>query len=170
MAELKRRIGAAIVLITHDLGVVAEVAEGVMGMPAAGWRRRRSPRCFAPRGILTRRACSAPCPGSVTQTDSRRRAQPEAAHCRLRVRRPLPTRHRVVPQRLPLRRRMQVVLQDPFSSLAAGRPRVRPCKRSRRRSRTCITMTALHDLSAATLSDTFVPAADRIGCWSLPAS
>jgi peptide/nickel transport system ATP-binding protein len=34
MAELKRRIGAAIILITHDLGVVAEVAERVMVMYA----------------------------------------------------------------------------------------------------------------------------------------
>jgi peptide/nickel transport system ATP-binding protein len=34
MAELKHRIGAAIVLITHDLGVVAEVAERVMVMYA----------------------------------------------------------------------------------------------------------------------------------------
>jgi peptide/nickel transport system ATP-binding protein len=34
MAELKRRIGTAIVLITHDLGVVAEVAERVMVMYA----------------------------------------------------------------------------------------------------------------------------------------
>jgi peptide/nickel transport system ATP-binding protein len=34
MAELKRRVGAAIILITHDLGVVAEVAERVMVMYA----------------------------------------------------------------------------------------------------------------------------------------
>jgi peptide/nickel transport system ATP-binding protein len=34
MAELKSRIGAAIILITHDLGVVAEVAERVMVMYA----------------------------------------------------------------------------------------------------------------------------------------
>jgi peptide/nickel transport system ATP-binding protein len=34
MAELKRRVGAAIVLITHDFGVVAEVAERVMVMYA----------------------------------------------------------------------------------------------------------------------------------------
>jgi peptide/nickel transport system ATP-binding protein len=34
MAELKQRIGAAIILITHDLGVVAEVAERVMVMYA----------------------------------------------------------------------------------------------------------------------------------------
>jgi peptide/nickel transport system ATP-binding protein len=34
MQDLKRRVGAAIVLITHDLGVVAEVAERVMVMYA----------------------------------------------------------------------------------------------------------------------------------------
>jgi peptide/nickel transport system ATP-binding protein len=34
MKDLKRRLGAAIVLITHDLGVVAEVAERVMVMYA----------------------------------------------------------------------------------------------------------------------------------------
>jgi len=34
MRDLKRRVGAAIILITHDLGVVAEVAERVMVMYA----------------------------------------------------------------------------------------------------------------------------------------
>jgi peptide/nickel transport system ATP-binding protein len=34
MADLKKRVGAAIVLITHDLGVVAEMAERVMVMYA----------------------------------------------------------------------------------------------------------------------------------------
>src|SRR5213082_171561 len=34
MRDLKRRVGAAIVLITHDLGIVAEVAERVMVMYA----------------------------------------------------------------------------------------------------------------------------------------
>ncbi|HYF09728.1 MAG TPA: oligopeptide/dipeptide ABC transporter ATP-binding protein, partial [Acetobacteraceae bacterium] len=34
MRDLKRRVGAAIVLITHDLGVVAEVAERVVVMYA----------------------------------------------------------------------------------------------------------------------------------------
>src|SRR6266542_1083929 len=34
MLDLKRRVGAAIVLVTHDLGVVAEVAERVMVMYA----------------------------------------------------------------------------------------------------------------------------------------
>src|ERR1700688_794972 len=32
MKDLKRRVGAAIMLITHDLGVVAEMAERVVGM------------------------------------------------------------------------------------------------------------------------------------------
>ncbi len=34
MADLKRKVGAAIILITHDLGIVAEVAERVMVMYA----------------------------------------------------------------------------------------------------------------------------------------
>src|SRR5260370_28444291 len=34
MLDLKRRVGAAIILITHDLGVVAEVAQRVMVMYA----------------------------------------------------------------------------------------------------------------------------------------
>ncbi len=34
MADLKKRVGAAIILITHDLGVVAEIAERVMVMYA----------------------------------------------------------------------------------------------------------------------------------------
>ena len=34
MRDLKRRVGAAIVLITHDLGVVAEVADRVIVMYA----------------------------------------------------------------------------------------------------------------------------------------
>ena len=34
MRDLKRRVGAAIMLITHDLGVVAEIAERVMVMYA----------------------------------------------------------------------------------------------------------------------------------------
>jgi peptide/nickel transport system ATP-binding protein len=34
MADLKRRVGAAIIIITHDLGVVAEIAERVIVMYA----------------------------------------------------------------------------------------------------------------------------------------
>ncbi len=59
MLELKRRIGAAIVLITHDLGVVAEVAERVMVMYAGRKVEEapvaelfRSPRHPYTRGLL----------------------------------------------------------------------------------------------------------------------
>jgi peptide/nickel transport system ATP-binding protein len=59
MRDLKRRVGAAIILITHDLGVVAEVAERVMVMyagrkveeaPVA--RLFRSPRHPYTQGLL----------------------------------------------------------------------------------------------------------------------
>src|SRR5581483_4632429 len=59
MRDLKRRIGAAIVLITHDLGVVAEVAERVMVMYAGKKVEEapvadlfRSPRHPYTRGLL----------------------------------------------------------------------------------------------------------------------
>jgi peptide/nickel transport system ATP-binding protein len=56
MRDLKRRVGAAIVLITHDLGVVAEVAERVMVM-YAGYKVEEAPvvELFsAPRHPYTR--------------------------------------------------------------------------------------------------------------------
>jgi peptide/nickel transport system ATP-binding protein len=56
MRDLKRRVGAAIVLITHDLGVVAEVAERVMVM-YAGRKLEEAPvaKLFrAPRHPYTR--------------------------------------------------------------------------------------------------------------------
>jgi peptide/nickel transport system ATP-binding protein len=56
MADLKRKVGAAIVLITHDLGVVAEVAERVMVM-YAGRKVEEAPvaKLFrAPRHPYTR--------------------------------------------------------------------------------------------------------------------
>jgi peptide/nickel transport system ATP-binding protein len=56
MRDLKRRVGAAIVLITHDLGIVAEVAERVMVM-YAGRKLEEAPvaKLFrAPRHPYTR--------------------------------------------------------------------------------------------------------------------
>src|SRR5215468_894782 len=56
MKDLKRRVGAAIVLITHDLGIVAEVAERVMVM-YAGRKLEEAPvaKLFrAPRHPYTR--------------------------------------------------------------------------------------------------------------------
>ena len=67
MRDLKRRLGSAIMLITHDLGVVAEMAERVVVMYAgrkveeADGRARSSPT----RSIPTRAACSARCRGSA---------------------------------------------------------------------------------------------------------
>ena len=59
MADLKRRTGAAIVLITHDLGVVAEVAQRVMVMYAGRKVEQapvaalfRSPRHPYTRGLI----------------------------------------------------------------------------------------------------------------------
>src|SRR5262245_8386242 len=56
MADLKRKVGAAIILITHDLGIVAEVAERVMVM-YAGRKVEEAPvaKLFrAPRHPYTR--------------------------------------------------------------------------------------------------------------------
>jgi peptide/nickel transport system ATP-binding protein len=60
MTDLKRRVGAAIILITHDLGVVAETAERVMVMYAGGKVEEapvaelfRSPRHPYTRGLLS---------------------------------------------------------------------------------------------------------------------
>jgi len=59
MRDLKQRVGAAIILITHDLGVVAEVAERVMVMYAGRkveeapvGRLFRSPRHPYTQGLL----------------------------------------------------------------------------------------------------------------------
>ena len=60
MTDLKRRVGAAIILITHDLGVVAETAERVMVMYAGRKVEEapvaelfRSPRHPYTRGLLS---------------------------------------------------------------------------------------------------------------------
>jgi peptide/nickel transport system ATP-binding protein len=59
MADLKKRVGAAIILITHDLGVVAEIAERVLVMYAGRKVEEapvrelfRSPRHPYTRGLL----------------------------------------------------------------------------------------------------------------------
>jgi peptide/nickel transport system ATP-binding protein len=46
MKDLKSKVGAAIILITHDLGIVAEVAERVMVM-YAGRKVEEAPGCQA---------------------------------------------------------------------------------------------------------------------------
>jgi peptide/nickel transport system ATP-binding protein len=74
MRDLKHRVGAAIILITHDLGIVAEVAERVMVM-YAGRKLEEvpSPSSLARRGIPIRAACSGPCQSSAPRSPA---AQP----------------------------------------------------------------------------------------------
>ena len=70
MRELKRRVGAAIILITHDLGVVAEVAERVMVM-YAGRKVEEAPVARSvPHAApsLYARACSARCRSSAPRS------------------------------------------------------------------------------------------------------
>jgi ABC-type dipeptide/oligopeptide/nickel transport system ATPase component len=56
--RLRRNLGMALILITHDLGVVAGVTDRV-AVTRAAWSRRRRPRnCSPPRVIPTPRPCS----------------------------------------------------------------------------------------------------------------
>ena len=107
MKDLKTKVGAAIILITHDLGIVAEVAERVMVMYAGRkveeapvaqlFRTPRHPYTQGLFGAVPKLGSSL----SGTQTQARRDpgrgAEPQAAHRRLRVRQPLRLGHRSVP-------------------------------------------------------------------------
>src|SRR6266540_2000540 len=90
MTDLKQRVGAAIILITHDLGVVAEIAERVMVM-YAGRKVEEAPVAEASlyagpaqRGAQTRLLPRR----SANQVggDPGRRTEPQAAHRGLRIR------------------------------------------------------------------------------------
>src|SRR6266478_5851553 len=77
MTDLKQRVGAAIILITHDLGVVAEIAERVMVM-YAGRKVEEAPvaELFrSPRHPYTRAAAHSPvtCVGTWRPRWRRRR-------------------------------------------------------------------------------------------------
>src|SRR6201994_3688855 len=65
MRDLNKRLGSAIMLITHDLGVVAEMCERVVVMYAGrkgeeGWARSSPIRCIRIHAV-----CSVPCPSWV---------------------------------------------------------------------------------------------------------
>ena len=99
MKDLKTKIGAAIVLITHDLGIVAEVAERVMVMYAG---RKVEEAAGRPAVPLSAPSLHAGLFGAVPKLGSSLSgaqtrlaeipgagAEPETAHRRLRVRWPL---------------------------------------------------------------------------------
>jgi oligopeptide transport system ATP-binding protein len=66
MNDLKSRIRTAIVLITHDMGVVANMADRIYIMYAGKVVEHGSAdACSNAAGIRTPRGCSAPCPGST---------------------------------------------------------------------------------------------------------
>ena len=92
MKDLKTKIGAAIILITHDLGIVAEVAERVMVMyagrkveeaPSAQLYRTPAPPLHAGpvrRGAQARLVAERH--ADQARRDSGRGAEPQAAHRR----------------------------------------------------------------------------------------
>ena len=104
MRDLKTRLGSAIMLITHDLGVVAEMAQRVVVM-YAGRKVEEGPveAIFGdPQHPYTRGLLGAvPKLGSSLSSEGRSEAgrdprpgaEPAPAHRRLSVRRPLPVRH-----------------------------------------------------------------------------
>ena len=76
MNEMQQETGAAIIMITHDLGVVAEICQNVLGdvrrqLVEYGTADENLPRAAASR---TRRACWPRCRGSTTS--GHRRLQP----------------------------------------------------------------------------------------------
>ena len=99
MKDLKTKVGAAIILITHDLGIVAEVAERVMVMYAGRkveeapvaqlYRTPRHPYTQGLFGAVPKLGSSLSGDADQARRDPGRGAEPEAAHRRLRVRRPL---------------------------------------------------------------------------------
>ena len=68
MRDLARRLGVAMLIITHNLGVVARYADRVNVMYAgASSSRRPRARSTPTRAIPTRSACCARCPASTSR-------------------------------------------------------------------------------------------------------
>ena len=85
MRDLHKRLDSAIILITHDMGVVADLADRIMVMKRRRGRRvRHRRRDLQPtRSTRTRSSCSRPCRTSVgaptrsTSTSRRRERRPD---------------------------------------------------------------------------------------------
>ena len=104
--DLQQRLGTALVLITHDLGVVAEMADQVIVM-YAGRRVEVAPskRCSTARSIRTRARSCRPRLTSQTSQEQRRSSPKFQAPCRLpgnaarlRLRAALPVGCRALPR------------------------------------------------------------------------
>ena len=105
MKDLSRRLGIAVVIITHNLGIVARYADRVNVMYAArlvesGTAERVFGRPLHPyaRGLLTRRAAARPRPQRQARHHRRRAAQPARPAVGLPLPPALPLRHREVPR------------------------------------------------------------------------
>jgi ABC-type microcin C transport system duplicated ATPase subunit YejF len=62
VAELQRELGMAVIWITHDLGVVAGIADRILVLYGGrSWRPPASTTCTTGPATPTRRGCSAPC-------------------------------------------------------------------------------------------------------------
>ncbi len=79
--KLRHELGMAVMLITHDLGVVAEMCERVIVMYASS-KRAMCSRSSPTRCIPTRRRCSPRCRASICRVAAWRRS---TARCRIRM-------------------------------------------------------------------------------------
>ena len=82
MAKLQQDFGSAIIMITHDLGVVAEIADDVVVMYAARVAEQApSTTLQAGRITRTRGACSARCRGSTSTSSGSSRSRASRRRC-----------------------------------------------------------------------------------------
>jgi len=64
--DLRRRLGMAVILVTHDLGVIAGPRTGSRSCtPGACWRPPPPRRCSPTRATPIPRRCSRPCPNEA---------------------------------------------------------------------------------------------------------
>ena len=105
MRKLQNDIGMSILFITHDLGVVAEVAEELsLCMPAKPSKRPQSRLSSPGRGCRTQSACSNRCPGSTGLRRGRSACGEFPAMCliHLRCRRAAPSTHAAASRSMPV--------------------------------------------------------------------